>query len=164
VDNDPVVLAHARDMLHGLPGTMIANHDLRDPDAIISDPRVRAMIDFGQPVAVLLIAILHFIADADDPAGTVSALMAATPPGSCLVISHLTADHYTHADGVQAIYADTTPGLHLRSRAAVEALFGGLPLLPPGELSYTGDWHPDPDTDPASAPGGSSIWCGIARK
>jgi hypothetical protein len=164
VDNDPVVLAHARDMLHGLPGTMIANHDLRDPEAIINDPRVRAMIDFGQPVAVLLIAILHFIADADDPAGVVSALMAATPPGSCLVISHLTADHYTHADGVQAIYADTTPGLHLRSRAAVEALFGGLPLLPPGELSYTGDWHPDPDTDPASAPGGSSIWCGIARK
>ena len=164
VDNDPVVLAHARDMLHGLPGTMIANHDLRDPDAIIDDPRVRATLDFGQPVAVLLVAILHFVADADDPAGVVAALMAATPPGSCLVISHLTADHYTHAGGVQAIYADTSPGLHLRSREAIEALFGGLPLLPPGELTYTGDWRPDPDTDPASAPGGSSIWCGIARK
>jgi hypothetical protein len=164
VDNDPVVLAHARDMLHGLPGTMIANHDLRDPEAIISDSRIRAMLDFGQPIAVLLIAILHFVADADDPSGVVSALMAATPPGSCLVISHLTADHYTHADGVAAIYADTTPGLHMRSRAAVEALFRGLPLLPPGELNYTGDWNPDPDTAPASAPGGSSIWCAIARK
>ncbi len=164
VDNDPVVLAHARNMLHGLPGTTITNHDLRDPGAITSDPGVRALLDFGQPVAVLLIAVLHFIADADDPAGIVAALMAATPPGSCLVISHLTADHYTHAGGVQDIYADTTPGLHLRSRAAVEAMFGGLPLLPPGELTYTGDWHPDAGTAPASDPGGSSIWCGIARK
>jgi hypothetical protein len=94
----------------------------------------------------------------------VSALLAAMPSGSCLVISHLTADHYTRADQVAAIYADTTPGLHLRSRAAVDALFCGLPLLPPGELTYTGDWHPDADTAPASAPGGSSIWCGIARK
>jgi hypothetical protein len=164
VDNDPVVLAHARNMLHGLPGTAITNHDLRDPGAITGDPGVRALLDFGQPVAVLLIAVLHFIADADDPAGIVAALMAATPPGSCLVISHLTADHYTHADGVQDIYADTTPGLHLRSRAAVAAMFGGLPLLPPGELTYTGDWHPDADTARASDPGGSSIWCGIARK
>jgi hypothetical protein len=164
VDNDPVVLAHARDMLHGLPGTTITNHDLRDPRSIISDPGVRAMLDFGQPVAVLLIAVLHFVADADDPAGIVSALMAATPPGSCLVISHLTADHYTRAEKVTAVYSDTTPGLHLRSRAVIESMFCGLPLLPPGGLTYTGDWHPDPETAPASAPGGSSIWCGIAKK
>ncbi|MCW2863733.1 MAG: hypothetical protein JWP48_5441, partial [Actinoallomurus sp.] len=65
VDNDPVVLAHARDMLHGLPGTMITNHDLRDPRSIISDPRVRAILDFDEPVAVLLIAVLHFVADAE---------------------------------------------------------------------------------------------------
>ena len=164
VDNDPVVLAHARDMLHGLPGTMITNHDLRDPRSIVNDPRVRVMLDFDEPVAVLLIAVLHFVADAEDPAGIVAELMAATPPGSCLVISHLTADHYTRAEQVEAIYADTTPGLHLRSRAAIESLFCGLPLLPPGELTYTGDWHPDADTPPASSPGGSSIWCGTAGK
>jgi hypothetical protein len=164
VDNDPVVLTHARDMLHGLPGTMITSHDIRDPEAIISDSRIRDMLDFGQPIAVLLVAVLHFVADADDPAGIVSALLAAIPPGSCLVISHVTAEHNTHADQLGAIYADTTPGLHLRSRAAVDALFCGLPLLPPGELTYTADWHPDADTAPASAPGGSSIWCGIARK
>jgi hypothetical protein len=164
VDNDPVVLAHARDMLHGLPGTMITNHDLRDPRSIISDPRVRAMLDFDEPVAVLLIAVLHFVADAEDPAGIVAELMAATPPGSCLVISHLTADHYPRAEQVEAIYADTTQGLHLRSRAAIESLFCGLPLLPPGELTYTGDWHPDADTPPATSPGGSSIWCGAAGK
>jgi hypothetical protein len=164
VDNDPVVLTHARDMLHGLPGTVITNHDFRDPEGILADPRIRAMIDFGQPVAVLLIAILHFVADADNPAEAVARLMAETAPGSCLVISHLTADHYRDADKVTPIYADTTPGLHLRTRAQIEALFGGLPMLPPGALSYTGDWHPDPDTAPASAPGGSSIWCGAASK
>src|SRR5262249_12765128 len=76
VDNDPVVLAHARHVLHGLPGTMITNHDLRDPEAITGDPGVRAMLDFARPVAVLLVAILHFVADADDPAGIVSRLMA----------------------------------------------------------------------------------------
>jgi S-adenosyl methyltransferase len=164
VDNDPVVLAHARDLLHGAPDTMITDHDLRDPEAITGDARIRNMLDFDQPIAVLLIAVLHFVADADNPAAIASALMAATPPGSCLVISHLTRDHYTHADEAATIYGDTTPGLHLRSRAAIESLFCGLPLLPPGELTYTGDWHPDPDTDPASTPGGSSIWCGIAQK
>ena len=164
VDNDPVVLAHARDMLHGLPGTMITNHDLRDPRSIVRDPRVRAMLDFEEPVAVLLIAVLHFVADAEDPVGIVSELMAATPPGSCLVVSHLTADHYTGAEKVEAVYADTTPGLHLRSRSAIESLFCGLPLLPPGELTYTGDWHPDEETPAASSPGGSSIWCGVAQK
>jgi hypothetical protein len=164
VDNDPVVLAHARDMLNGVPGTMIAEHDLRDTEAITGDLRIRTMLDFDQPIAVLLIAILHFVADEDDPARIVSALMAAVPRGSCLVISHLTADHYTHADQVADVYADTRPGLRLRSRPVVEALFRGFPLLPPGELTYAGNWHPDGDTAPASSPGGSSIWCGIARK
>ena len=164
VDNDPVVLAHARVMLKGLPGTIIAGHDLRDPAAITADPAIRSLLDFGQPVAVLLIAILHFVADADDPARIVSALMAAVPPGSCLVISHLTADHYAAADKAAEVYEDTAPGLHLRTKAAVEDLFNGFPLLPPGELAYAGNWHPDQETLPASSPGGSSIWCGIAEK
>jgi S-adenosyl methyltransferase len=164
VDNDPVVLVHARDMLNCLPGTIITNHDLRDPETITSDASIRAMLDFNQPVAVLLVAILHFVTDAEDPVRIVSALMNAVPPGSFLVISHLTADHYTEADKVADVYDDTTPGLHLRSQQEIEALFCGLPLLPPGELTYAGDWHPDSDTAPASSPGGSSIWCGIARK
>jgi hypothetical protein len=164
VDNDPVVLAHARDMLNALPDTLITNHDLRDPGSIIFDEQIRAMLDFGQPVAVLLIAILHFLPDGEDPWGLVSDLMSAMPPGSCLVISHLTADHYQQADQAADVYADTTHGLHLRTRAAVESMFGGLPLLPPGQLVYAADWLPDMYTHPASAPGGSSLWCGAARK
>jgi hypothetical protein len=165
VDNDPVVLAHARHMLHAVPGTMIVNHDLRAPSTITDDPGVRSLLDFRRPIAVLLLGILHFLPDSDDPAGIVSTLMAAVPPGSCLAISHLTADHYAEkATCAAEVYNDTVPGLHLRSRAQVWPLFGGLPLLPPGQLSYTADWHPDADTAPASGPGGSAIWCGIAQK
>ena len=164
VDNDPVVLAHGRNMLNSVPGTMITSHDLRDPWSITADAKIHELLDFRQPIAVLLIAILHFIADADDPWGIVAALMAAMPPGSCLVISHLTADHYTTADQAARVYADTTEGLHLRSRAAVGSLFGGLPLLAPGEPVYAADWHAEPGTPPASAPGGSALWCGVAFK
>ena len=164
VDNDPVVLAHAHDMLHGLNGAIIVNHDLRDPSAITSDPRVRSMLRFDQPVAVLLVAILHFLSDADDPARIAAALLASVPPGSCLVISHLSADHYTAAARAAAVYRNASSGLHLRSREAVAAMFGGLPLVPPGELVWSSQWHPDSDTPPVDSPGGASLWCGIARK
>ena len=69
VDNDPVVLAHGRHLLHGLAGTTILEHDLRQPDEILADPGLRALIDFEEPVAVLLVAVLHFIPDEDDPGG-----------------------------------------------------------------------------------------------
>jgi hypothetical protein len=164
VDNDPVVIAHARNMLHGLDGASIVSHDLRDPGTITGDPRVRSMLRFDQPIAVLLIAILHFVSDADDPDRLVAALMAAVPPGSCLVISHLSADHYAQAGKAAVVYQETSSGLHLRTREAVAALFGGLPLVPPGELVWSSQWQPDPATPPVDSPGGASLWCGVARK
>jgi hypothetical protein len=164
VDNDPVVLAHAHDMLHGVDGAIIVNHDLRDPAAITGDPRVRSMLRFDQPIAVLLVAILHFLSDADQPGRIAAALMDAVPAGSCLVISHLSADHYTEAVKAAAVYDDASSGMFMRSRAEVAGLFGGLPLLPPGELVWTSQWHPDGGTPPVDSPGGASLWCGIARK
>jgi len=164
VDNDPVVVAHARDLLNGVPDTTIVNHDLRDPAGILRDGDVRSMLDSGRPIAVLLVAILHFIPDADDPGGIVSALMDAAPAGSYLVISHGSADQFTDADKVARVYEDASSGMYLRSRAAVRALFGGLPLVNPGELVWAAQWHPDAGTPPADSPGGSTILCGIARK
>jgi S-adenosyl methyltransferase len=164
VDNDPVVIAHARDMLHGVDGATIVSHDLRDPGGITGDPRVRSMLRFDQPIAVLLVAILHFVADADDPGRIAAALMDAVPSGSCLVISHGSADHYAAAAKAAVVYEEASSGLFLRTREAVTALFGGLPLLPPGELVWTSQWHPDGDTPPVDSPGGASLWCGIARK
>src|SRR5713101_4482849 len=76
VDNDPVVLAHGRALLHGVPNTAILEHDLRAPAEILADPELRRLIDFREPVAILLVAVLHFISDADDPAGIISELLA----------------------------------------------------------------------------------------
>jgi hypothetical protein len=164
VDNDPVVVAHARDMLNGVPDTTIVNHDLRDPAGILRDGDVRSMLDFGRPIAVLLVAILHFIPDTEGPGGIVSALMDAVPAGSYLVISHGSADHFADADKVARVYEDASSGMYLRPRAAVRALFGGLPLVDPGELVWAAQWHPDAGTPPADSPGGATILCGIARK
>jgi hypothetical protein len=164
IDNDPVVMTHARNMLHGVDGATGVSHDLRDPGGITGDPRVRSILRFDEPIAVLLVAILHFVPDADDPDGIVGALMAAVPPGSCLVISHFSADHYAQAGKAAAVYEDASSGLYLRTRKAVAAMFGGLPLLPPGELVWSSQWHPDADTPPVDSPGGASLWCGIARK
>jgi hypothetical protein len=122
------------------------------------------MLRFDQPIAVLLVAILHFVADADDPGRIAAALMDAVPSGSCLVISHGSADHYAAAAKAAVVYEEASSGLFLRTREAVTALFGGLPLLPPGELVWTSQWHPDGDTPPVDSPGGASLWCGIARK
>jgi S-adenosyl methyltransferase len=164
VDNDPVVISHAGYTLHGVEGTAIVDRDLRDPGGITGDARVRSVLRFDEPIAVLLVAILHFLADADDPAGIVAALMAAVPPGSFLVISHLSADHYAEADKAAAVYEEASSGLYLRNRAAVGSLFGGLPVEDPGDVVWTSQWHPDGDTPPVDSPGGASLWCGIARK
>jgi hypothetical protein len=164
VDNDPVVIAHGRDMLNGVPGTTIVNHDLRDPPGILTDSDVRSVLDFGRPIAVLLVAILHFIPDTDDPGGIVAAVMDAMPTGSYLVISHGSADHYMDADKISRVYDDASSGVFLRPRDAVRALFGGLPLVDPGDLVWAAQWHPDAGTPPVDSPGGASILCGIARK
>jgi hypothetical protein len=135
VDNDPVVISHAGYTLHGVEGTAIVDHDLRDPAGITGDARVRSVLGFDQPIAVLLVAILHFVADADDPAGIVAALMDSVPPGSFLVISHLSADHYAEADKAADVYEDASSGLYLRSRAVVGSLFDGHPA---GRLARRG--------------------------
>jgi aryl-alcohol dehydrogenase-like predicted oxidoreductase len=104
VDNDPVVLAHGRHLLHGVAGATITEHDLRQPDEILADPELRALIDFEQPVALLLVAILHFIPDDDDPGGIIGKLLEPFPSGSYLVMSHGTADAAPEVNAAAEIY------------------------------------------------------------
>jgi S-adenosyl methyltransferase len=87
VDRDPVVLAHARDMLHNEPNTAIIDQDLLKPDEILADPVLRRLIDFGQPVALLLLSILHFVSDEEDPAGLIARLLARFPVAA-MSLSH----------------------------------------------------------------------------
>ena len=91
VDNDPMVLAHSRALKTG-GNTAVIEADLRNPVSILDHPRTRALIDFSQPLAVLLVAVLHFIGGSDDPYAIVGSIRDALPPGSYLVISHATAE------------------------------------------------------------------------
>ena len=115
---------------------------LSDAGKIINHPALQALMDFTRPVAILLVAVLHFIADEDGPYGVVDRLKEAMPPGSYLVLSHVTADdvplEITH--GVRQIYDRTTAPATPRARADVERFFDGLEVIPPG-LTEVGGWR-----------------------
>src|SRR5260221_10628607 len=160
VDNDPLVLAHARALLTSLPEGCCdyVDADLRDPGTVIRE--AARTLDFTQPAAVILVAILHFLTDADDPAGVVAALAAALAPGSFLAISHLTADLAPDevASGVAAYNTLVPAGITARSHAQVTALFGGLFLIAPGVVPVT-EWRPDFHTRPGL---GADMYAGLA--
>src|SRR5215510_3571228 len=144
VDNDPIVLLHAQALLRGSPegATDYLQADLRDPGVILD--RAAAVLDFGRPVAVMLLGVLHLIQDAEDPWDIVARLMAATPAGSFLTISHPAIDiHHTQADA-QRVYNErvATPQT-LRTREQVARFFTGLELVEPG-LVQVHQWRPDP--------------------
>jgi hypothetical protein len=145
VDNDPLVLVHARALLTSTPqgACDYIQADLRDPAGILT--RAARTLDFTQPVGVLLLAVLHFLPDADGPAAIAATLAAGLAPGSCLAISHLTADLAPEqVTAATAAYNTTTPvPVTARTHAEVTGLFGRLPLLPPGVVPVT-EWRPSP--------------------
>jgi hypothetical protein len=144
VDNDPIVHVHASALLTGSGATSIVLADLREPGAILAHPKVRELIDFGQPVALLLVAIMHFIAEDEDPAAIVATLRDALPSGSYLALSHGTADF--HPPGVAgkaaASYEHATAPLVLRTFEQISVYFDGLELVEPG-LVQAPLWRPD---------------------
>jgi SAM-dependent methyltransferase len=142
VDNDPLVLVHARALLTstGRGSCDYVDADLRDTPAVMA--AAARTLDFTRPAAILLLAVLHFISDADDPAAIVSALARQLAPGSFVVISHLTSDFAPGpvTAGVAAYNTLVPTALIPRSHAQVSALFGGLPLVPPGVVPVT-EWR-----------------------
>jgi hypothetical protein len=143
VDNDPIVHVHANALLgqDGTTGIVLA--DLRDPKAILGHPDTCRLIDFSRPVALLLNAILHFIRDDENPVGIVATLRDALPPGSYLVLSHVTSDFRTSAAASSMdVYQNATSTVTLRTHAEISGLFDGWDLLAPG-LVQAPLWHPD---------------------
>jgi S-adenosyl methyltransferase len=159
VDNDPLVLVHARALLGSTSPEGACSYvdaDLREPETIVT--QATQTLDFTQPVAILLLAILHFVPDADDPAGLVALLASALVPGSYLAISHLTGDFAPEqVAAATAAYNTHVPvPVTARTHAQVSGLFGGLPLLAPGVVPVT-EWRPevgDPFGQPADLHGG----------
>ncbi|GAA1019852.1 hypothetical protein Aple_061460 [Acrocarpospora pleiomorpha] len=163
VDNDPKVLAHSRALkTTESKTTSVITADLRDPDAILNHPDTRAQIDFDQPMAILLVAVLHFIDDETDPYAIVAHLRDAMAPGSYLVINHATADaRPDNAGGARDVYKNTKyPATH-RSRDQIERFFDGVHLIDPG-LVFVSEWRPDTKTDITP----EEVWIlgGVGRK
>ncbi len=147
VDIDPVAVVHSRAILADDPATVVLEADLRDPDRILGDPAVRSMIDFDRPVAILLVAVLHFVADADDPEALIARLYDAVAPGSMLIISHASQDGQQElAETHQRLYARTPTPMTMRSQSQIRELFGGFELVEPGVVPIQ-QWHSDPQAE-----------------
>jgi len=170
VDNDPMVLTYGKELLAGDRGAAVVLADARDPDAVLGNADLRALIDFTEPAGLLITAVLHFISDESDPNGLVSRYMASLAPGSYLALSHMTADQKPQ----QAVQTLVEVGLraagggYLRSKDEVRKLFEGLTLVPPypdaePDVTWVGLWNCE---DPALADSEGSRWlyCGVARK
>lgn len=145
VDNDPMVLAHARAEMISAPGGAIGyvDADVRDPDSILAG--ARATLDLGQPVAVLLLFTLGYVEDHAEAAAIVSALAAAVPSGSYVAINHLAGDVDEELELAAMQWNKLLPAqpITLRSRSQVARLVAGLELVPPGLVPIT-EWRPDP--------------------
>jgi hypothetical protein len=145
VDNDPIVLLHAQALLRSTPegATDYLQADLRDPGTILD--RAATLLDFGRPVAVMLLGVLHLVQDAQDPWGIVAGLMAAMPAGSYLTISHPAIDIHHSQANAQRVYNErvATPQT-LRTREQVARFFTGLDLVEPG-LVQVHQWRPGPN-------------------
>lgn len=154
VDHDPVVVAHGRALLAKSPEVRIAQADLREPARILQDRVVRELIDFDQPVAVLLVAVLHFISDHEDPAGIVSQLRDAMPAGSYLIVTHGIGETRPQAaDAAEAVYTTASAQLTLRNYADIQSFFKGFELVDPGLVDVT-EWRPERTAKPANVAAG----------
>ncbi|SCL16317.1 S-adenosyl methyltransferase [Micromonospora nigra] len=148
VDVDPVAVAHSREILAGDERTRIVQEDLRRPEHILAHPDVRGLLDFSQPVALLVVAVLHFVSDDDRPAELLRTLRGALAPGSFLVLSQASDDGRPADERADAedVYRRTDNPLHIRGRAELTALFDGFDLVEPGVV-WVPQWRPEtPDS------------------
>ena len=146
VDVDPLVSSHAAALMAG-PGVVTLRADLREPEQVLSDPQVRGLLDFGQPVAIMFMCVLHCLWDREDPWGVVGQFRDAVAPGSYLALSHMTRE--AHPEAAEGLFRMTqelhwnTP-LISRDRAAIARFFDGFTLVEPG-LVAPAQWRPDLD-------------------
>lgn len=164
-DNDPIVLTHARALLQGSPegATAYLDADLRRPETVLSDPALHDTLDLDRPVALTLVAVMHFLQDDNEPYAIVDAFRQALAPGSYLVMTHATDDHLTPEQRARNVEADARSGVtfQLRSTAQFARFFDGLELIEPGITSVL-RWRPA--IEPAQRIVEQvSMLCGVAR-
>ncbi|MBG0850812.1 SAM-dependent methyltransferase [Streptomyces spinoverrucosus] len=163
VDHDPVAVAHSQAVLEGNEDAGVVAADLRKPQDILSDPQVEQLIDLKRPVALLLVAILHFVEDVDDPYGAVAQLSDALAPGSMLVLTHASYEGIPlppeRAGGAVDVYKDLRNPLIMRSREEIARFFEGYDMVEPGLVPMP-VWRPDTapeDEDPYAFSGFAGV-------
>jgi hypothetical protein len=153
VDNDPLVMSHARALLTPTPQgrTDYIEADLRDPDDILANPAVAGTLDLGEPVCLVLAAVLHFIRDLAEARQVVRTLLGALPSGSYLIVSHGTPDFVSPEEAAEyeRMYAAGEAAARTRSKQDIASFFTGLEVLDPGYVAVS-QWRPD--DDPAKRP------------
>jgi hypothetical protein len=163
VDNDPLVLVHARALLTSSPegATTYVEADLRNPEQILDSAELHRTLDFAQPVALMLLAVLHFIPEEDDPYAIVSRLVSVLPTGSYLVASHATSDYLP-----PELVADIAAGRHgegrLRTKAEFARFFDELEPVPPGIVPVA-EWRADDEPQPRPSAAETGMYAGAGR-
>ncbi|MFI8977064.1 SAM-dependent methyltransferase [Nocardia asteroides] len=165
VDIDPVAVVHSRTILVGRERAGAIEGDLRESADLLAAVRATGLIDFTEPVGLLLIAVLHLVADEDDPAGKVAALRDAVAPGSFIAISHLTSELRPEDAGKLGEHAatETRVGIQFRTKDEIAAMFEGWGLESPGVVELP-LWRPESERDQHEKPGRSLGLGGVARK
>jgi hypothetical protein len=164
VDHDPVAVAHSELLLRGNPGAGVLQADLRRPGEILDSPRLRELIDLSRPVGVLMVAVLHFVAEADRPDLAIAALRDLLPLGSHLVISHGTGEsRVAESKELAHLYRSTATPVTFRTRDRIEELFDGWELVDPGVV-WLPEWHPDWPDDVGPDPSSTAVAAGVGRK
>jgi hypothetical protein len=164
VDNEPVAVAHSQLLLEGHDNVGVVRADLRDPDAVLGAEKTRALIDFDEPVAILMVALLHFIPDEENPVEVIGRYRDAVAPGSYLAVSHVTEDVF--GDQIRKlveVYEDSANPVTARTHDDVMRLFAAFELVDPG-LVWTASWRPEPGDPIRPDPESCAIYAGVGRK
>jgi hypothetical protein len=166
VDVDTVAIAHSQAILADNPRADAVRCDMRDAGEVLAHPRIVELIDFTRPVAVLMVAVLHFVPDRDRPAEIIARYRDACVPGSYLAISHASREGADpgEADAATAVGARNTINVTLRSRTEVRDMFDGFDIVEPGVV-FTPEWRPDSDTETfATEPARAATLAGVGRR
>jgi S-adenosyl methyltransferase len=171
VDNDPMVREQAGELLSGRADVRAILGDLRDPDGVLANPDLCALIDFSQPAGLLMTAVMHFVDDSHDPHGLLAHYVDKLAPGSYLALSHLTDDQKPPraVKEFRRVFEHATEQVHFRPRSEIERFFAGLELVAPyqqgarARLVYAGDWGAvDPDL--ADSDGSRWLYCAVGKR
>lgn len=164
VDIEPIAVAHSRLLLADDDNASVLRADLREPETVLTSPETRWLLDLDQPLGLLMVGVMQFVPDSDDPWGIVARYRARLAPGSYLAMSHFTPDGMPEemASAVE-VFKHTQEPAHPRPHDQVMRLFDGFELIEPG-LVYTSQWRPESPDDPGDQPHRSNLYAAVGRK